>query len=37
MSGYEIKKVVDIRFGFFWNESFGADFFLRSDGYSKKG
>lgn len=26
MSGYEIKKVVDIRFGFFWNESFGQIF-----------
>ena len=26
MSGYEIKKVVDIRFRFFWNESFGQIF-----------
>ena len=26
MSGYQIKKVVDIRFGFFWNESFGQIF-----------
>ncbi|MDP4093708.1 MAG: PadR family transcriptional regulator [Bacillota bacterium] len=23
LSGYEIKKIVDIRFSFFWNESFG--------------
>lgn len=26
MSGYDIKKVVDIRFGFFWSESFGQIF-----------
>lgn len=23
MSGYDIKKVIDIRFSFFWNESYG--------------
>ena len=23
LTGYEIKKIVDIRFGFFWNESYG--------------
>lgn len=23
LSGYEIKKIVDVRFSFFWNESFG--------------
>lgn len=26
MSGYDIKKVVDVRFGFFWSESFGQIF-----------
>jgi DNA-binding PadR family transcriptional regulator len=26
LSGYEIKKIVDIRFGFFWSESFGQIF-----------
>ena len=26
MSGYDVKKVVDIRFGFFWSESFGQIF-----------
>jgi DNA-binding PadR family transcriptional regulator len=23
MSGYDIKKLVDVRFSFFWNESYG--------------
>lgn len=23
LTGYEIKKIVDMRFGFFWNESYG--------------
>ncbi|MBN2850749.1 MAG: PadR family transcriptional regulator, partial [Erysipelotrichaceae bacterium] len=23
MSGYEIKKFIDLRFSFFWNESYG--------------
>ncbi|MEI6580476.1 MAG: helix-turn-helix transcriptional regulator, partial [Eubacteriales bacterium] len=26
LSGYEIKKIIDIRFGFFWNESYGQIF-----------
>ena len=26
LSGYQIKKIVDIRFGFFWSESFGQIF-----------
>ena len=26
LSGYEIKKLVDIRFGFFWSKSFGQIF-----------
>lgn len=23
LTGYEIKKIIDIRFSFFWNESYG--------------
>ena len=26
LSGYQIKKIVDIRFSFFWSESFGQIF-----------
>jgi len=26
LSGYEMKKIIDIRFGFFWNESYGQIF-----------
>ncbi len=31
LSGYQIKKIVDIRFGFFWSESFGQIFPAAAD------
>lgn len=37
MTGYQIKRIVDIRFRFFWNESYGQLYpalkALRADGY----
>jgi len=38
LSGYQIKRIVDIRFGFFWSESFGQIFpalrTLAAEGYA---
>lgn len=40
LSGYQIKKIVDIRFGFFWSESFGQIFpalrTLTAEGYARE-
>ena len=37
LSGYQIKKIIDIRFSFFWSESFGQIFpalkSLASEGF----